>query len=147
MFGLDKKYILFIKNTLKKTLDDNAKVYIFGSRAKGKYSEYSDVDIAIDSPDFDFNTKLKLQLEFENSTFPYKVDLINLNEVNEKWKAFNQLETEPRTLNVSFSVSPPQIASQNASGVAESKTVDFQIKLPPKKPLKALIQKARQIGS
>ena len=86
MFGLEDKHILFIKNTLKKTLNNNAKFYIFGSRAKNSCSRYSDVDIAVDSPDFDYNTRLKLQAEFENSTFPYKIDLVNLNEINEDFK-------------------------------------------------------------
>lgn len=31
------------------TLFPQAKVYLFGSRAEGKYSEFSDIDIAIDA--------------------------------------------------------------------------------------------------
>jgi len=87
MFGLDDKQIAFIKEILRKNINNpNAKFYIFGSRSKEKHSKYSDVDIAIESFDFDFNQKLKIELDFENSTFPYKVDIINLNEINENFK-------------------------------------------------------------
>ena len=31
-------------------------------------------------------TSSKLELEFENSTFPYEVDIVDLNNINEKFK-------------------------------------------------------------
>lgn len=87
MFGLEDKYIDFIKLTLKRYLKNpQAKVYIFGSRAKGKYKEYSDIDIAIDVPDFTLDEKLKIQSVFENSTFPYEIDIIDLNGIQEEFK-------------------------------------------------------------
>ena len=87
MFGLEERHLNFIKETLKKYIpDSDAKFYIFGSRAKGKYREYSDVDIAIDCPHLDVSTKSKLELEFENSTFPYEVDIVDLNSIKESFK-------------------------------------------------------------
>ena len=87
MFGLEERHLDFIKETLNKYIPDtNAKFYIFGSRAKGKYREYSDVDIAIDATNLTSAIKLKLELEFENSTFPYEVDIIDLNNVKESFK-------------------------------------------------------------
>ncbi len=87
MFGLEDRHILFIKEMLKKHVTDKeAKFYIFGSRAKGKYREYSDVDIAVDSPNFTYEIKSKLELDFENSTFPYEVDIVDLNSIKESFK-------------------------------------------------------------
>lgn len=87
MFGLEERHIIFIKETLKKYIPNpEAKFYIFGSRTKEKYREYSDVDIAIDSPDLTPTIKSKLELEFENSTFPYEVDIVDLNNIKENFK-------------------------------------------------------------
>ena len=87
MFGLEDRHINFIKEMLKKHVPDKrAKFYMFGSRVKGQYREYSDVDIAIESPNFTNETKLKLELDFENSAFPYEVDIVDLNSINENFK-------------------------------------------------------------
>ena len=87
MFGLEDRHLNFVKETLKKYIPNpNAKFYIFGSRARGKYREYSDVDIAIDSLDLTSEIKSKLEIEFENSTFPYEVDIVDLNCIKESFK-------------------------------------------------------------
>ena len=87
MFGLQDRHIDFIKKVLKENIPNpKAEFYIFGSRAKGKYREYSDVDIAINSPNFTLDDKLKIQSVFENSTFPYEVDIVDLNNINEDFK-------------------------------------------------------------
>ena len=87
MFGLEDRHLNFIKETLKKYIPNpNAKFYIFGSRARGKFREYSDVDIAIDSSDLTSTIKSKLELEFENSTFPYEVDIVDLNNIKESFR-------------------------------------------------------------
>ena len=87
MFGLEERHLNFVKETLKKHIPNlDAKFYIFGSRARGKYREYSDVDIAIDCPNLDEKTKSKLELEFENSTFPYEVDIVDINNIKESFK-------------------------------------------------------------
>ena len=91
MFGLEDRHLNFIKETLKKYIPNpDAKFYIFGSRAKGKYKEYSDIDIAIDCKNLEANIKSKLELEFENSTFPYEVDIIDLNSIKENFKSIIQ---------------------------------------------------------
>ena len=91
MFGLEERHLNFIKETLKKYVPSpDAKFYIFGSRARGKYREYSDVDIAIDSPDLTSEIKSKLEIEFENSTFPYEVDIVDLNTIKENFKTLIQ---------------------------------------------------------
>ena len=87
MFGLEDRHLDFIKEMLKKHIKNPAaEFYIFGSRAKGTHKQYSDVDIAVNSPDLTFDARLKLSADFENSTFPYEVDIIDLNNTAESFK-------------------------------------------------------------
>lgn len=87
MFGLEDRHINFIKEMLKKNIPNpEAKFYIFGSRAKGNNRPYSDIDIAIDYCDLTSVQKSKLKSDFENSTFPYEVDIIDLNTIKENFK-------------------------------------------------------------
>lgn len=86
-FGLEERYIAFIKDILNKYIkDSNAKFYIFGSRAKGKFREYSDIDIAIDTQNLTSDIKLKIESDFENSTFPYEIDIVDLNNIQDNFK-------------------------------------------------------------
>ena len=83
--NLDNRYIDFIKDTINSVLDD-VEIYIFGSRTQGKSLEYSDVDIALKSKNqIEFDKILNLRSIFSNSTFPYKVDIIDLNNIDEKF--------------------------------------------------------------
>lgn len=81
MIDLEDKYIKFIKNIISKYLD-NFEVYLFGSRAKGTARKYSDVDIGVLSDELTSNLIHKIECEFENSSFPFKVDVINLKTVS-----------------------------------------------------------------
>ena len=85
MIDLEKRYIDFIKNTISSMIH-NYKLYIFGSRAKNRAKKYSDIDLAIDSQELTPQIKTKLEFTFENSTLPYEVDIINLNDIDNKFK-------------------------------------------------------------
>ena len=50
---------------------------LFGSRAKGNYRLGSDVDLAIMNKGVDVKRLNKLKSNFEESSLPYKVDLVN----------------------------------------------------------------------
>lgn len=76
MIDLEDKYVEFIKTTVLSVLPD-VEIFIFGSRTQGKAQNYSDVDIALKGK-IQFNDLLKLSGIFENSTFPYKVDIVDL---------------------------------------------------------------------
>lgn len=83
--NLDNRYIEFIKDTINNVLDD-VEIYIFGSRTQGKSLEYSDIDIALKGENqIEFDKILNLRAAFSNSTFPYKVDIIDLNNIDEKF--------------------------------------------------------------
>jgi len=82
---LDNQYVEFIKETINSVLDD-VEIYIFGSRTQGKSLEYSDVDIALKGKtQIEFDKILNLRATFSNSTFPYKVDIIDLNNIDENF--------------------------------------------------------------
>ena len=52
-------------------------VHIFGSRAKGTWKTGSDIDLAIMNKGVDDKTLSKLRTDFEESSLPYKIDLVN----------------------------------------------------------------------
>ena len=85
MIDLEEKYIQFIKITLSSYLKEY-ELFIFGSRAKNKARKYSDVDIAIKSNEMTAEIKSKIEFEFENSTFPYEVDIVDLNTISDNFK-------------------------------------------------------------
>jgi predicted nucleotidyltransferase len=68
-----------LKRFLRKFFRNEAvEVYLFGSRARGNASEFSDVDIAVFS-EKDISDKLALLMEIlEESNLPFKIDLVDL---------------------------------------------------------------------
>lgn len=63
------------------------KVYAFGSRYKNNNRKFSDFDIAIDTDEklsFEFLNILKDA--FEESDLPYRVDIIDYNNISDKFK-------------------------------------------------------------
>lgn len=85
MIDLEKEYITFIKNTVSEYLKEY-KLYIFGSRVKKRAKEYSDIDIAIDSQEFSPAIKSRLEFAFEDSTIPYEIDIVDLNNISTRFK-------------------------------------------------------------
>lgn len=70
----------FIVNTLVQKLGTRVKIYLFGSRAQGSFHKFSDVDIAIDNGALiGEKTLLEIKLILSESDYPYKVDLLDLN--------------------------------------------------------------------
>ena len=86
MLDLDPKYIDFIKETILVEIP-NVEIYIFGSRMQGNALEYSDVDIALKNEEkISIESILKLRIKFENSTFPYKVDIVDLKNLKDEFR-------------------------------------------------------------
>jgi len=81
--GIDPKVkskIIAVLNALV----PEAKIYLYGSRAKGTHAQWSDIDLALDA-----GCKLD-QLEvgeardmLEASNMPYKVDVVDINSVSQ----------------------------------------------------------------
>ena len=80
--NLEKEFIFLIKNCVKKYLPE-AQIFIFGSRAKKTNRQFSDIDIAIRSTKINSTALAKIRFELEESALPYKVDIVNYDELAE----------------------------------------------------------------
>lgn len=77
---LEKMIVGFLK-------DEKVRVVLFGSRSRGDNKLYSDVDVGvIPYGKFDKSKITKLNEMIENSTIPYKVEIVNFNEVSKEFK-------------------------------------------------------------
>jgi predicted nucleotidyltransferase len=77
MFGLTTDEHAFIGSRVVKPLAKNgARVYCFGSRARGTHKQFSDLDLMVEA-DHDCSALIgELQEQLTESNFPYKVDLV-----------------------------------------------------------------------
>lgn len=90
-YGLSEGEFKFLEETLIIPVKEyKARVFLFGSRATGQNQKFSDIDLLYfeDSqnpipPGFIF----KLLSTIEESRFPYKVDLVNYNELASGYKS------------------------------------------------------------
>ena len=77
-----------VQQILRATLPPHAKVCVFGSRATGKTKRSSDLDLAIDAGrPLTQNENFALGDAFDESDLPYKVDLVDMHNVSETFKA------------------------------------------------------------
>ena len=84
----DDKYLIRLKRLILDFLRDyDVKVFLFGSRARSDSRDSSDVDIGL-LPGAGFKLHLisLLREAIEESTIPYKVDVINLNETSPEFR-------------------------------------------------------------
>jgi predicted nucleotidyltransferase len=62
-------------------------VYLFGSRANGTMTRYSDIDVAVLSrQSLPVGLLSTIREQLEDSQIVYKVDLVDLNEVSTEFK-------------------------------------------------------------
>ena len=77
-----------IKNTVLQYFEDeNVKIFLFGSSARGDHHRYSDIDIGI-LPNNGYNKKklILLRERLENMNIPYSVDLVDISKVSDVFK-------------------------------------------------------------
>jgi len=68
--------------------NENIRIFLFGSRARGDNAVVSDVDIGVVPGEGFRKEKLALLREFiENLNVPYKVEIIDFSEVSEQFRA------------------------------------------------------------
>ena len=78
-YGLTESEFLFLQEKIIEPLKrQGAQVFLFGSRATGKYKKFSDIDILYnDSSRTIPNSEIyRIISEVEDSAFPYKIDLV-----------------------------------------------------------------------
>lgn len=79
-FGLKETTIETIVNVIKK-YSKVEKACIFGSRARGDYKHNSDIDIALFGEQLNSSINTKIFYEIDDLLLPYRIDLINFNEL------------------------------------------------------------------
>jgi len=85
--------VKIIRQILKKQLPVNTKVWLFGSRATKAKKEFSDLDLAIDSNQtLSLSIMASLEHDFSESDLPYKVDIVDLNNISESFR--KKIQTE-----------------------------------------------------
>jgi predicted nucleotidyltransferase len=73
------------------------RVFIFGSRSRGSFKKYSDIDLFVESDSKINNKDLnKVKEYFEESKLPYKVDLVLQQTVYEPYHL--QIESEKKLI-------------------------------------------------
>lgn len=83
-----ENYLQTAKNiVLQQVANQPIKVYLFGSRAKNTARRNSDIDIALLSNKIDISViASQLRENFEESSTPYQVDIVDLNSADEAMK-------------------------------------------------------------
>ena len=76
-FGLsDEQYQFILQQVVKPLEAECAKVWCFGSRARGDHKKFSDLDLLIES-EHDISAVLgDIEEQLIESNFPFKVDLV-----------------------------------------------------------------------
>lgn len=85
---LEPEQLMLIKDLLRQFLPQGYTVYLFGSRATGRARQYSDVDLALKNGQEKVDSQVlsRLRSAFEASALPYRVDLVDLNEISDSFR-------------------------------------------------------------
>ena len=76
-----------VLNILRANLPAGAKAWMFGSRATSRARRYSDLDLAIDAGRrMTFDEIARLSEAFSDSDLPYRVDLVDWHDINDRWR-------------------------------------------------------------
>jgi predicted nucleotidyltransferase len=89
-FGIDQKYLELLAKLFEKHLADipSSKVWIFGSRAKGKQRPNSDIDLLISAKTKKIKDKIAgLGADLKDSDLPFVVDIVYQPELANEFKA------------------------------------------------------------
>jgi len=89
-FGLTETELNWLFSTVVVPLkSQEAKVYVFGSRANGKFKKFSDLDLCyVEKSEKPVSSKIIFEIitATQNSTFSYKIDLVNYSELADSYR-------------------------------------------------------------
>jgi uncharacterized protein len=88
-FGLSTKQFELLSKVILEPLwaIPGVKVWIFGSRARGDFLPYSDIDLLVESTNPSSRPELsRLRATAEDSALPFKVDLVLFEELAEGYR-------------------------------------------------------------
>lgn len=90
------EHLAIVKQILADTLPPESKCWVFGSRAKWTAKDSSDLDLAIDSGKaLTKQQSFALSDAFEESDLPYKVDVVDLHNMSESFRAIIERDKVP----------------------------------------------------
>jgi predicted nucleotidyltransferase len=76
-----------VLNILHANLPHSTKTWVFGSRTTGRARRYSDLDLAIDAGRrLTLDEIARLSEAFSDSDLPYRVDLVDWQDINDHWR-------------------------------------------------------------
>jgi predicted nucleotidyltransferase len=76
-----------VLRVLEAHLPRGTKAWVFGSRATGRARRYSDLDLAIDAGRrLSLDELAELAEAFSDSDLPYKVDLVDWHNIDDRWR-------------------------------------------------------------
>jgi predicted nucleotidyltransferase len=81
----DEQFSLLNKLVLEPMKNHGASVYLFGSRATGRHHPYSDVDLLY-SGEIPGIVMSEVKEAIEESSFPFKVDIVRDSELAESYR-------------------------------------------------------------
>lgn len=87
MIDINPRHLEMVQEILREHLPSGVTVWVFGSRVSWTTKDSSDLDLALegDSP-LNYDTIVSLEVAFEESDLPYKVDVIDLNRVSDSFR-------------------------------------------------------------
>ena len=89
-FGLtEAQYLLLIQLVALPIEKVGGKIWIFGTRARGDHKQFSDIDLLIELPKDISSSRLMgaVKDDLENSRLPFKVDLVQVQDLAESYRA------------------------------------------------------------
>jgi predicted nucleotidyltransferase len=94
--------------TIKRILAEyvgGCEVRVFGSRVNGPAKEYSDLDVAVVSPNkIKLRCKMLLREAFEESDLPFRVDIIDYNAASDEFRTIIDAKYEILQINNETSI-------------------------------------------
>lgn len=85
-----------VEDILHEHLPAGVKVWVFGSRAEWATKDSSDLDLALDGDGpLDTGTLIELELAFEDSLLPFRVDVVDLARVEDGFREIVEVNRKP----------------------------------------------------
>src|SRR5271155_6120617 len=85
--ALPAEHRRLVLSILRANLPQTTKVWVFGSRATGRARRYSDLDLAIDAGRrLTLDEIARLTEAFSDSDLPYRVDLVDWHDIDDRWQ-------------------------------------------------------------
>jgi uncharacterized protein len=83
MIHMEERHLKAVQNILKKY---PYTFFVFGSRVHGTQKNFSDLDLCV-KEDLSDLTKCYLQMDFDESNLPFKVDIIEWNKISKDFQS------------------------------------------------------------